>query len=332
MSRTAISCWIPRSTSTVGTLLALVGGLGCFGDDEATVCVELPPVNRVAEVALGIDPQDRYVVVARTGGSSVPAGLYRVELDNPDSTRFLVPLTPVFSGPFRVCISPDGLRMAYFRANLGDIMIYDMQTQAERRVTFTRGNAFDPEWTNDNKIILYNRGFLEAGAPDSTAGFRLLNVDTGAEIVVRSEGKPVYGRSPSWVGSRRQFAFTYGSPGAIYVYDFDQQQARQLTDNEGGGDNCLRAIESRNSVFYRAAGQFSPAEDRTFTVNLGTGHNHQVSIHLTPNRLPSAISASGEFFIFTGPVADSLGVTYVRRLDDCEASNVHRLTHRLTGQ
>lgn len=309
----------------ISTALLLFGMLGCSGDDEIAICEDPPFMSRIREVAVGIDPQDRFVIVARVGTPEIRSGLYRVELDNPDSTRFLVPITPVFFGPTRVSVSPDGLRMANFRANLGDIVVYDMRTQTERQVTFTHGNAFDPEWTNDNRIILYNRAYLDAGAADSTAGFRRLNIDTGAEVVVRSEGRPVYGRDARWVGVRKQFAFSAGSQAAIFVYDFDQQQTRRLTEYEGGSDVCLCASEAQNSVFYLAEGQFSPEADRTYTVNLGTGYHHQVSINLKPNRLPSVISASGEFFIFTGPDADSIGVTYVRRLDDCEANNVYRL-------
>ena len=144
--------------------------------------------------------------------------------------------------------SPDGKSVSWFSDRSGEyrLMIAPQDGSAEpREITLpTPTFYFTPQWSPDSKKILFTDTGLRLWWVDVATG-KATHVDTDAYMVPERSVNPVWSPDSRWIAYAKRRASQIH---AIYVYDTQTGQTRQVTD--GMADATWPAWDASGKYLY----------------------------------------------------------------------------------
>src|SRR3954471_18763004 len=185
--------------------------LGC-GDDAPSTKPPIPHIPGLlgADAAYDLTPDGRQLVYRHQASVEGVQGVYLLDLA-PGSTPQLLMPDSSFYFAIQCRFSPDGQKLVYLR-DFSDLYMIDLSTGDQTQVTFTFGNADNPDWDPSGRYIVYERPFRQFGAPESLAGLRLLDTQTLDDSSLRHGGEPTLGSNPRWSPDSSTIAFDASTP------------------------------------------------------------------------------------------------------------------------
>lgn len=234
-----------------------------------------------------------------------------------------------FSGPRYLRFSPDGqwlvgmwgLQLVLVRVTTGEVI----------QPFYTDNGATHPDWSPDGTHIVYARLFLSGFPPEDpeSTGIHILNVATGEDRAVRSNGEVVYGTFPRWSRAGDRIGFISYAPGGL-------QRTVEVISPDGGSHKVLTSeehvdyhdgqwledeISGRSGFVYRVSGPRPPPS--YFVHGDGSGR-----IRLPYNLSPwDSFSHNGrELVLAQADPIDSLGVLFIAQADDISGSSRIQIT------
>jgi len=300
--------WSKRSLGTclfaTAASLALFLLTGGCESDRMTNPVPPPAISyRRIDTAWDVSPRDQSVLYIRAADSlGQHGGNYLVDTTAGAAPMLLMPLDLLGVGPDNFRFSPDGLSVA-FDHNL-DIWIRNLVDSTQRQVTFTFGNAHGPDWDPSGTQIVYERPFLDYGAPDTSSGLFILDLVTLQERHLRHNGLPTYGGDARWSPDGQSIAFTYGSPSHVYRLNVDGSGYRDLTPGSPWYNEDPEWIDGGTRIVYESFNPSNPSQQHTEVVNSDGSGRGTYPVQFRPYGYRSALSRNGGFVVY-----DSLDAT-----------------------
>ena len=294
------------SWTRVGVALVSLATLSTCDGNHATKPYPRPPGPSylLADLAWDVSPDGRRVVYSHGNSEGQRAGIYALDTLAGAVPQFLMPLSESGLDPNDLRFSPDGCALAFERGV--EIWVRGLADSSERQLTFTGGNAIDPDWDPSGVLIVYERPFLRYGAPDTSSGLFVLDTQTLEERHLRHDGLPTYGGDPRWSPDGQTIIFTYGSPLHVYRVNVDGSGYRDLTPGAQRDCESPEWIEGGSRIIYEAFNRTNRADHHTRAVSADGVRDVPYPIQLRPYGTRSAISRDSRFVVF-----DSLDISDV---------------------
>jgi dipeptidyl aminopeptidase/acylaminoacyl peptidase len=285
--------------------------LGCSTEDTAPACPESAETTwHGVDFPYDVSANESLVVFTRLEPSGVGAGAYVVPVSGNAVPTFLLPVDIVAADPNGFRFSPDGKELVMVRRGYDDLYVLDIATGAERQITFTEGNnALAPDWDPGGRYIVYTRPDLHPGAPDSSSGIHIVDLDTLTDRVLRAGGEVVYGGNPRWSPDGRSILFSYGvrmgsrTPLHIFRVDLDGAGYQDLTPTEVRNNDYPQWIEGGERIIYESYDESTFSRHETRVMKADGSDASRWPIDLRGG--PSALSRDGKFLVVVD--ADSSG-------------------------
>src|SRR5688572_449273 len=279
------------------------------------------------DLAWDFSPDGRSVLYAHANSLSAPAGIYRTDAIAAGTPQALMTLGPSGEYPTGVRYSPGGDSIAFQRGL--EIWIRRISDGTETQVTFTGGNATDPDWDPSGTRLVYIRPFLTSG-PDTSAGLFIVDLADLRSHHLTHDGQPTYGAAPRWSPDGGAIAFWYGSPAHLFVVAPDGSGYRDLTPGSARRADEPMWIEGGKRVLYESFGN-SGSDHHTRVVGRGGAGDAKFPVRLRPYGVRSAVSRDGAIAAYDSVDAsgDTL-VLYLKALSPAGMLTVPR-PRRLTG-
>ena len=293
-----------------------------------------------SDVVWDISPDNQQVLYVHIEPGEVTGTLFIRDIAPESTADSLMPAAIL--DPHDLRFSPDGRRVALVRWGTYDVYVLDLDTGELRRVTFTSGNASDPDWDPSGQFILYQRPLQPAGAPDTASGFHIVDTATLESRPLRqANGSWIGGGEPRWSPDGHWITFWFGvrfDPGPtprtathILRMAVDGSRLRDLTpgprNNEkpfwiNGGDDIL--FISYHATTYN--------EHSYRVVDFRGERIREWPVDLNPYGTKLVISRDGTLFAVTGPDPEcKQWVTYLQETTDLDGSTRIMLVHDQTG-
>ncbi len=117
------------------------------------------------------------------------------------------------------------------------LVVIDIASGAANTPTYTDNHAQAPDWSPDGRQIVYNRAFYMTGQPLDSAGIHVLDLSTGQDRPLSSNGQVVGGTSARWSRDGSWIAFIdFSTPQAIRIIQPDGSGLRTLVTASSGSD------------------------------------------------------------------------------------------------
>ncbi len=290
--------------------------LSACTDSASNPLVDLSKVA-VLDMPLDIDHDGRWIAYRR-GTETVDAGLYIASIETGEIlVHFPDPEgLPVQNARF----STDGRQLAVSRGIGYDLYVIDLDSESERQLTHTMGNARAPEWDPSGEVVLYDRWICRSTDPEG-CGLFVIDADGSNEHPLLVGEERVIGTSPLWSSSGRYLSFTAASRVSdrprrtrihAHVVDLELMEVRDMTPE------ALRFQETRGLNWI--------GEDRLLIASRNPDEEHGplwsynvVSEELLPWSLnPDSpffvISRDGELLVQVLPdQSSSYGILFAKR-------------------
>src|ERR1043165_2066586 len=139
-------------------------------------------------------------IVIHLHGNSVdgPTGVYFTDVSKGDPPQLLVESTPdvPFADPTECRLSEGKASLVYSRPSKGDIFAYDIGSGVETRITFTNGNASEPDWSPDGRKVFSSRRKATRPPAEQTGGLYIHDWNDGSDEPILHGGKHLLGSNP----------------------------------------------------------------------------------------------------------------------------------------
>ncbi len=297
---------------------------GCHSDAPTTPVPPTPTIRFIAEDAPAWSPDGTTIAYQRKAAATDgPPGLYLIDQDGSNNRLLIETPTGALLGFQELRFSPSGTELALtFEL---EVVIVDLETASLRTLTQTGGNARNPDWSPDGTSIVYTRP-ASRGADVDSSGVYIVDVATGNERALFYEGTPVYGGGARWSPLGEPIVFWSGDRTEsldIFAIRSDGTGLRRLT-------NAVRPvtvqwprwIDDGQRILY----QWDPGVvegKRTHVMNAdGSGQSTWPVFFIG-----DAISPDSRWFVDIRARADSIGVLFVRRIDDEAGTTQRELTN-----
>jgi WD40 repeat protein len=292
-------------------------------------------IGLVVDYPLDISPDGQWVLYAHRGSQSYPEAIYSVSSSGAGVPDSVMPLAVFSLDPSGLRYSPDGGSLVLVRGPLSDLWVRDLSSGTETRITFTNGNAADPDWDPTGRYVVYSRSFLSAGDPDSSGGLHVVDVQSLNDRVLRYQGQVVFGVRPRWSPDGAWIAYWQGvrtgesvhaaSAARVFAIAPDGSAIRQLTDSNGRNEMYPEWLGGSVRLLFESYDQVTPALHETDVVPLNGGTPAPWPIDLVLPR--SALSRNGATFAYIGPDSSGrFGVVRLRESRDTEGTTDHQIT------
>jgi Tol biopolymer transport system component len=292
----------------------------------------LSGISLVVDYPLDISPDGTMLLFAHRGSMAYPSGVYQVPINGGSPPESIMPLVVFSFDPANVRYSPDAGSVVFTRGSAPDVWVRTLLTGQERRLTFTNGNAVDPDWDPSGQFVVYSRSFLSTGAPDSSAGIHSVNVQTLEDHALRAQGQVVFGARPRWSEDSTNVAFWRGvqtGPGAalarVFVARVDGGPLVQLPGNPNRHEMYPEWIEGGQRILFESFDATTQLIHETEVVPASGGSSSPWPVDLFFPR--SVISRDGKLAAYVGADPTGVyGVVHIRGAADHDGATDRQVT------
>ena len=309
--------------------------MGCSKEGPTRPSKPVPPVPvvPVMDWAYDISSDGSFLVYRHRASVEGIRGVYSLGLS--DSARPILLMADSASYLATDCrISPDGMQIVYLKG-FQDLYVMNLTARTHTQLTFTLGNANGPDWDPTGHYIVYQRPLIPSGSPDSSAGLRILNVQTLEDYSLRHDGQPTFGTNPRWSPDGTKIAFerhvpwngVSGSPSRYHIFTVSLVDGTYMdvTPNDKW-DNEVPTWYSASRILFESY-RYETNEHETRSVSIGGRSPVAWPVDLAPFVPPITASPATSEFVYSGPDSSGkYGVLFLRSMTDISGTTIRQLT------
>lgn len=317
----------------------LLAACYAIGSVLSTGCDRVPPnappptsgpIIEGGDWAYDMSDDGGFVIYRHRPSQEGVGGVYMLNLRNssPPVLVFADSL-PYFASDCR--FSPDGTKIAYTRNFLEDIWVLNLADASQTQVTFTGGNARNPDWDPSGRFVVYSRNSLPYGMPDSTAGIHIVDTEDLSDRSFRVGGKPMFGDLPRWSPDSTLIAFsllTWVTTQRMYSHIFAAEvDGSKVSDVTFGARRRNEWPDwNQDEILFESRGS-SPFDHVTQGVRSDGSGLRTLPMDIHPYIGYSAVARIARQVVYTYPDSGGhWGVLFLRNLDDGTGSSIRQLT------
>ena len=323
--------WAAEMKKLLAVFPLILLGTTCGGDRD----VPMKPVPELrlefVDWAYDITPDGGRVIYRHLPSNDRVGGVYILEVGERKATLLFADSLAFFVTDCR--FSSDGAKIVYTRNFLSDIYVHDLESGSDTRVTFTSGNARSPDWSPAARYLIYTRVFRNPEDPDSSAGLRIVDLQTLSDGAFAVEGAVVFGDNARWSPNGEMIAYSswvHLSPSVvpphIWVAESDGSNPRDLTPGDTRNNEYPDWLDD-SSVLFESYDPGTYQRHVTQAVQIDGGNRVTLPVDVRPYIAYSAVARSVRKCVYSGPDSTGkYGVLLLRDLSDGEGSTIEQLT------
>jgi hypothetical protein len=312
-------------------VLHLLLATGCGEDPDVTL--NPPPGQELDFVdwAYDVTTDGSRVIYRHLPSRDHTGGVYMLETDELEPILLFPDSLPYFVTDCR--FSSDGSKIAYTRDFLSDIYVHDLVDGTDTRVTFTSGNARSPDWHPSARYLVYTRVFRNPEDPDSSAGLRIVDLQTLSDSPFTVEERVVFGDNARWSPNGEMLAYSAWvrlspsiAPPHIWAAASDGSSALDLTPGDSRSNEYPDWLDNF-SILFESYGASTHLQHVTQSVQADGGNRMTLSVDVRPYIAYSAVARTVGKYVYSGPDSTGrYGVLLLRSLSDGDGSTIQQLT------
>lgn len=291
---------------------AVLATLGCAQHYPVTApAVETQlPARMAADVWPSWSPDGEEILYHRQGpDGSGPAGIYGIAMDG-SRRRYLARSGWFF--PTRPRLSPSGRYLLL--DNLYWILVVDLERGEQRTLIYTDNGVSFPDWSPDERQVVYARAFLAFREPLDSAGVHIIDVDVGRDRYFQLPRDLSGADRPRWCPDGRRIAYVAAAPPRLVVVDTSGANPSVVF----GTGSVSRGIESIEWVSPQPGGPWlivanvsnSGRDQRTLLCNPATSTCETLAVRMG---IWDAFRRDMKYLAYVKPTAaDSIPVLHVK--------------------
>lgn len=295
----------------------------------------LSPGVVLIDLPLDVSPDGRWLLFARRTPTGDQSGIF-LQAVHPDSTaRYLMPVDPLFLNPTELRFSPDGRKIAMILSDSSGtrVHVHDIASGADQAVSPGEFIASSPDWDPTGRYLVYDRPWLQPGAPDSAGGIHIVDLVTMEDRPLRHNGLMTYGGRPRWSPDGAWIAFWYGtrldanSPPsmAIHIYRVSPQGENyaDLTTGFRSDHYDPTWVRGGSGLLFEV---ISSTLSSTCSASADGTNRRALPVHVLGSALV-VVSRDGAKVVFSAEdPAGEYGVLYIQGTEDVSGGSRQQLT------